>query len=81
MRALSKRTIVGAIAGFALCVLGTATNTAAQAAQAPKPQMADELFKNVQVLKGLPVDEFMDTMGMISSALGLNCLEDRKSVV
>ena len=37
--------------------------------------MAEELFKNVQVLKGIPVDEFMDTMGMISSALGLNCLD------
>ena len=44
-------------------------------AQEPKPQMAEDRFKNVQVLKGIPVDEFMDTMGMISSALGLNCLD------
>jgi hypothetical protein len=46
-----------------------------QGAQAPKPQMAEEAFKNVTVLKGIPVDEFMDTMGMISAALGLNCLD------
>ena len=37
--------------------------------------MADEVFKNVTVLKGLQVDEFMDTMGMIAAALGLNCLD------
>src|SRR6266545_2582524 len=40
-----------------------------------KPQMAEEVFKNVQVLKGIPVDEFMDTMGMFSAALSLNCTD------
>jgi len=45
------------------------------AQQQPRPQMADEVFKNVTVLKGLQVDEFMDTMGMIAAALGLNCLD------
>jgi len=46
-----------------------------QAVQEPKPQMAEDVFKNVQLLKGIPVDEFMDTMGMISAALGMNCLD------
>jgi outer membrane lipoprotein-sorting protein len=46
-----------------------------QAGQEPKPQMAEDVFKNVQLLKGIPVDEFMDTMGMISNAVGLNCLD------
>ena len=27
-----------------------------------KPQMAEEVFKNVPALKGIAVDEFMDTM-------------------
>jgi hypothetical protein len=44
-------------------------------AQAPRPQMSDEVFKNVQILKGIPVDEFMDTMGMFASALALNCID------
>jgi hypothetical protein len=35
--------------------------------------MSDTVFKNVQVLKGIPVDEFMDTMGMFASALGYDC--------
>lgn len=35
--------------------------------------MAEEVFKNVQVMKGIPVNQFMDTMGFFSAALGLNC--------
>jgi outer membrane lipoprotein-sorting protein len=42
--------------------------------QAQRPQMAEDVFKNVQVLKGIPVDEFMDTMGMISASTGMNCV-------
>ena len=29
-----------------------------------RPQMAEEVFKNVQLLKGIPVDQFMGTMGL-----------------
>ena len=35
--------------------------------------LAEEVFKNVQVLKGIPVDEFMNTMGVFSAALGMSC--------
>jgi hypothetical protein len=46
------------------------------AGQAPqRPQMAEEAFKNVQLLKGIPVDEFMGTMGFFAAALGLNCTD------
>ena len=44
------------------------------AAQAQAPQMSDSVFKNVQVLKGIPADEFMDAMGMFSSSLGYDCV-------
>jgi len=37
--------------------------------------MAEEVFKNVQVLKGMPVDQFMGTMGFFSAALGMNCTD------
>ena len=40
----------------------------------PAPAMAETVFKNIQVLKGLPVDEFMDTMGMFSASLGYDCV-------
>lgn len=46
-----------------------------QSGQAPKPQMSEEVFKNIQILKGIPVDEFMDTMGMFAAALSLNCVD------
>src|SRR5947208_13528666 len=45
----------------------------AACAQAPKPQMSEDVFKNVQVLKGIPVDEFMSTMGIFSAALSMSC--------
>ncbi len=35
--------------------------------------MAEEVFKNIQVLKGVPVNEFMGTMGVFSAALGMSC--------
>ena len=45
----------------------------AQAPAAGNSPTAEQAFKNVQVLTGIPVDEFMDTMGMISASLGMNC--------
>jgi hypothetical protein len=52
--------------------------SAALAAQTPgqtRPPMAEQVFKNVQVLKGISVDDFMDTMGIMSAALGFDCVE------
>ena len=37
------------------------------------PQMAEKVFKNIQVLKGITVDEFMDTMGMFAAATTKDC--------
>jgi hypothetical protein len=44
-----------------------------QAAQEPAQPMAENVFKNIQVLKGIPADEFMDTMGMFASSLVYDC--------
>ncbi len=46
---------------------------AAAAAATAKPQMSEVVFKNVQVLKGIPVDEFMGTMGVFTTSLSLCC--------
>jgi photosynthetic reaction center cytochrome c subunit len=47
---------------------------AAGQAQAGSPaQMSEEVFKNIQVLKGIPVDEFMGTMGVFTTSLSLCC--------
>src|ERR1700691_1856105 len=43
---------------------------------APAQQlMSEQAFKNVTVLKGIPVDEFMDTMGFISASTNYNCID------
>jgi photosynthetic reaction center cytochrome c subunit len=36
-------------------------------------QMSEGAFKNITVLKGIPVDEFMGTMGLFSAALSFCC--------
>lgn len=46
---------------------------AGQAAAGAAPQMSDAVFKNIQVLKGIPVDEFMGTMGVFTTSLSLCC--------
>jgi outer membrane lipoprotein-sorting protein len=53
--------------------LASATVAAGQAAPGQKPPMAEQVFKNIQVLKGVPADEFLGSMGFISNALAVNC--------
>jgi photosynthetic reaction center cytochrome c subunit len=60
----------------AVSVLGLTSIPAAVAQEpAPKPLLAEEAFKNVQVLRGIPVDDFMQTMGLMSSALQFDCAD------
>ena len=44
-----------------------------QAGPTERPQLSEEVFTNVQILKGIPVKEFMGTMGFFAASLGLNC--------
>jgi hypothetical protein len=55
--------------------LAWAPSAHGQGAAAPRPRMAEEVFTNVQVLKGIPVDEFLGTMGVIAAAVGRGCSE------
>ena len=75
MKLRSKQIILGIVATSSICVLGVVVARGQAGQQQQRPQMAEEVFKNVQVLKGIPVDEFMDTMGMFSAALSLNCID------
>src|SRR3989442_802647 len=45
-----------------------------QAMASTKPMMVEDVFKNVQALKGLGVDDFLLTMGIMSAALGSDCV-------
>ncbi len=44
-----------------------------QAANAAAPKKAEEQFKNIQVLKGIPADQLIPTMQFISASLGVEC--------
>ena len=67
------RTVAG-IGTLSVCLLAAAIGRS-QGAQAQRPQLAEEAFKNVQIIKGIPVDEFMDTMGMFAAATSMNCVD------
>lgn len=77
MKFESRQAIFCAMGIVALCLLGTAgaRGQAAKAAADPKPQMSEEAFKNIQVLRGIPVNEFMGTMGFFAASLGMNCTD------
>jgi len=55
----------------ALCLLAAATLRAQNTS--PAPQLTDTVFKNIQLLKGIPVDTFFDAMGMFANAMGNDC--------
>ena len=42
---------------------------------APRTQLSEEVFKNIQVLKGISVNELMETMGFFAASLSLNCTD------
>ena len=70
--------------GRALSIVVVLTTSAAvwligSALAAPQSQpptakkTSDTVFKNIQVMKGVPVDDFMGTMGIMCAALGFDC--------
>jgi outer membrane lipoprotein-sorting protein len=67
-----KRKIVG-IVGATVVISAAVGLTTGQSGPAEKPLVAEDVFKNVQVLKGISVNEFMGTMGVFSAALGMSC--------
>src|SRR5256884_882924 len=76
MKLGSKSWELASMATLALWLLNTASahGQAGQAAPA-KQLMSEQAFKNVTVLKGIPVDEFMATMGFISASTNYNCID------
>src|ERR1700739_1487377 len=43
------------------------------AALTPTPKKAEEQFKNIQVLKGIPAEQIFPTMQFITASLGVEC--------
>src|SRR5262245_49910562 len=70
----STRTMLSITAILIVSFMG-ARWASGQSGQEPKPPMSEQVFKNVIVLKGIAVDELINTMGMFSAALSLNCTD------
>ena len=78
-----KRWILGAVRIGVACLAGAALvqgqatppQAADKSATEEKAPISDQFFKNVQVLKGIPVDQFLGTMGFIAASLSVNCTE------
>jgi hypothetical protein len=62
-----------AFAAFAVVWLMGSALAAPQAAPAAAQRTSDQAFKNIQVMKGIPLDDFMGTMGIMCAALGFDC--------
>src|SRR5690349_1931103 len=61
-----------AASGITLALIGIGL-AAAQTASQEKPLLAEQAFKNIQALKGIPVDDFMETMGIMAASLDFDC--------
>lgn len=78
-----RAVLLGSIGLFAACLIAaamaqsTATPHAADpgkaAANSAGPKKAEEQFKNIQVLKGIPADQLFPTMQFITASLGVQC--------
>jgi photosynthetic reaction center cytochrome c subunit len=65
--------VAAALAG---CILQGGSLLAAQtqnASAGPSAKTAEQQFKNIQVLKGVPADQVIPTMQFISGSLGVEC--------
>ena len=63
--------LVGLLGVVSAGVQAAAAGQNAQTEQSP--QMAEDVLRDIQVLRGIPLDEFMNTMGMFAAALGYDC--------
>jgi photosynthetic reaction center cytochrome c subunit len=77
MKFKSRRAIRCAMGTMILCFLGTpwARGQSAKTGTDQKPELSEEAFKNIQVLRGIPVNEFMGTMGFFAASLSMNCTD------
>lgn len=74
------RTAIITIGTALICAVGTglasgqaAAPRSGQGSGAERAELAEQRFKNVQILKGISVQEFMETMGFFAAATNMTC--------
>jgi hypothetical protein len=73
---MTSRTFTAAALVVLAAIVGIGGQRAFAQAQGtvPRGMMVEDVFKNVQALKGFGVDDFMLTMGIMSAAVGSDCV-------
>ena len=72
MRLIARRIVLG-VSILTVARIAAVIAVTAQAPATVKAPLAEEVFTNVRVLRGIPVDEFMGTMGVFTTSLSLCC--------
>ncbi len=75
MRFQARQVRLCAAVATVLCLLAAGVSSGQTAPNPAGAQMAEQVFKSIVVLKGISVDEFMDTMGFLSASLSYNCTD------
>ena len=78
MRLGLRQMVLRAAGVICVCMLGVlfaSGQSPAQGGTEQKPPLAEQAFKSVQLLRGIPVDEFLETMGFFAASTGMNCTE------
>jgi hypothetical protein len=68
----SNAVVCWSIATAMISLLTVASLGAGQGPADP-PLVSEQYFKNIQLLKGMPVDTFFDAMGMFAASMGNDC--------
>src|SRR5690242_2778106 len=72
-----KRTLGMKLAGATAAILAGAVGVVLanplQQQDAAKPKLAEEQYKNITTLKGIPAEQVIPTMQFISNSLGVEC--------
>lgn len=57
----------------AAALSGQSTQSTQPANSEPAPQTAEQVFKNIQALRGIPASQLLPAMGFMSASLGVDC--------
>jgi|SRR5579863_5233948 photosynthetic reaction center cytochrome c subunit len=68
-----RMAVVGMVVALIVCSLVVRGVKAQSGAPSPAPKKAEEQFKNIQVLKGIPADQIIPTMQFMTASLGVDC--------
>jgi len=72
----NRRNTTSVLCGLALStvlVMAGAKAQSSHAPQSPAPKLAEEQFKNIKVIKGVPADQIRPSMQFITASLGVEC--------